>query len=323
MTNKKHPASGWIKHTPGQPRPVPVEWIKAVKDKQGWVFFASGKAVKPDGCKSGIIDWDERFNQNHYWDGSSHSINAITQYRIKKKYRRAYEELKENNTFNAGIRRFAAKAMQDIASLSPVSAPISRYQSEMIKSAVRKTISAYAKQQEQEMTRHNPGKETMTVTPESTITGIVSETIALSCTDSERTFTVNKTWYDKRRELIDHWLRGGEIELEYQLGKWRTASEFEVSPIAMTTSSSAYRIKPRQPVAGEVQVVDRIPYINVNGSGWHSLCGLNSISTLGYPDMESEIYPSVKAYIARQIWESNKDGTSVTEIAESLLAACN
>lgn len=254
MTNKKHPASGWIKHTPGQPRPVPVEWIRAVKRgsgevhtlRRGLIFCKMGRVTSQS-----VMTKESAFDED--WGEIINEYFAITHYRIKKKYR-----------------------------------------------------PAYAKQQEQEMTRHNPGKETMTVTPESTITGIVSETIALSCTDSERTFTVNKTWYDKRRELIDHWLRGGEIELEYQLGKWRTASEFEVSPIAMTTSSSAYRIKPRQPVAGEVQVVDRIPYINVNGSGWHSLCGLNSISTLGYPDMESEIYPSVKAYIARGFMEKGK-----------------
>lgn len=89
--------TSWIKHTPGQPRPVPVEWIKAVKDAEGCVFYDDESYKAPEGVavdNNDGVSFKEHIGLD-IWDGVTWTEETITHFKLKKKYRAAYAKQQE------------------------------------------------------------------------------------------------------------------------------------------------------------------------------------------------------------------------------------
>lgn len=75
--------------------------------------------------------------------------------------------------------------------------------------------------------------------------------IELSCNETGRSLSLDKEVYDKAAEVVDHWLREGDVEFSLDGEVWH-GSRYR-TPLFGTKQ---YRIKQREPVAGEVWEVN-------------------------------------------------------------------
>lgn len=363
--------SNWIKHTPGEKRPVPKKWLKAVKDAEGWTFFAGGKALKPDGS-SGGDEWTSGFAEASFeW----RSKNAITHFKLKKRYREQYEAMTtktpfqkfcdENGYDDDGVfvtlqhkrgNKFYLEAAGNLVtlklddeSLAPLMAKGSE---EWFVNVNRLT--------QPKWTPHTPGdpapvpfewieqtetggviqrvlinenkmwnfrtaykvkpqyhiqhlqlmkeKEAMTTPASPEITREVTEMITVSCSETGRSVTLSKARYEEKREVVDWWVRGGEVEFMSSLGAWAT---YDFHPDFGDTTQR-YRIKQHNHSPGEVWEVDcgtddgdenYRPVVWVTDDNGVRAYFFADYHVPGINDMSSESADWPKRYVAKSIAE--------------------
>lgn len=279
MNNKKHPSSGWIKHESGQPRPVPVEWIKAVKRAEGSKHVRSGGAIMCiDGSERSISILGERKAFDEDWDYARCDSWQITHYRLKKKYRAAYEKQQEQE-----MPTFIGEPAKPLITRS-----------------ITSTVSVI-------YTDSSPKISTS-----------ASETIDLSCTETGRSITLDKAVYDDKTEVVDHWLSGGEVEFLQSAGGW-----FLEGGEQPAFEELGYRIKPRQPAAGEVWVLNSEPHTFVWVDGTYYFASFDGASNYSADWLGFEYAaPSVKVYIARELVKEY-NGSTYDCLEEVIDMACN
>lgn len=210
--------SGWIEHVAGEKRPVPIEWIKAVKDCEGCVFYDDESFSAPEGVE---VTYNDKVSFKEYisldvWDGTCPPEDTITHFKLKDEFIVDYTAMKDGVVA-------AIFAVED-------------------------------KSNEEKHKRYNPGKSIMKVFEDATINGTITEVINLSCDKSWRSIELEKSVYDKGQNIYDHWLMGGVVEFEHfdLKDRWLDVEQEELAELPI----ERLRIKQREPVVGEVWEVD-------------------------------------------------------------------
>lgn len=154
------------------------------------------------------------------------------------------------------------------------------------------------------------------------ITHEITEQVTAACAETERSLTLGKEVYDKWRTEVDHWLRGGEVEgsvLTDGSGYVDITHHFKESTTDMDWS--AFRIKPRQSVTGEVWEFSDGAYLitqSCHGVSATRLDG-NQFKPADYSFEDgvrgTRVASSIQEYIARKLRvQSCKTNTPIIKV---------
>lgn len=253
--------TSWIKHTPGQPCPVPIEWVKAVLRAAGDRHKISGRKIsfkspRSDGYRLSTLDFEEAFCED--WNSPLHAQHQITHFKLKKQYRALYKQQQEQAVMTNTV--------------SPA-----------------------------EQSMYQPGEDSVAVELSHRITR--TETTTVTVSRGERSATYDKAVYDEHKELIDAWVMCADIEIKTRDLPWNSRQYPDNQLHDFDLDKGNYRIKPREPKAGEV-------WIDEMNQAWLAMVGDDGfvfVSIAGACWCEKVIgsmtysAPSVEAYISRKI----------------------
>lgn len=274
--------TNWIKHTPGQPCPVPIEWVKAVRRAAGDKCKISGGKIfymlpGNESYARSILDFEEAFCED--WQHAPPPDHQITHFKLKKQYRALYKQQQEQAVMTNTV--------------SPA-----------------------------EPSMYQPGEDSTDIEPPHGITRTESTTVTVSCGD--RSATYDKAIYDEHQELIDAWVAGGDIETKTTTDGWIARVYPNSQPDVSVMKCGNYRIKPREPKAGEVWIDemnqawlamvgdDGFVFVSIAGACWcEKVIGSRKYSA-----------PSVEAYIARKLWGEKCNPDPAGSIAPRVSDAC-
>lgn len=128
----------------------------------------------------------------------------------------------------------------------------------------------------------------------------------ITATGSKREWTGPKENYLKHHEVIGHWCEGGDVE-------WCTAGEWIDVAGGFFRKENEYRIKQREPVSGEVWLIDGDECVFPNGAymqksndvAWVRLDGRGTKNSTVDCFMTEYVAPSVESYYARKFYEQS------------------
>ena len=341
--------TNWIKHTPGEKRPVPKKWLKAVKDSKGWVLthLKLNKKYREHEMKTSTkkTPFQQFCEKNEYDPEGLFIVKVRGPARSKGDILKALDDDGSYVPFFRNTTNGLGRMCCELSKLTqpkwtphtpgdPAPVPfewLEAVEHHGIKiSAIGITDSnwwnyrtAYKVKPEYHLQHLEllKEKEDMTTPAQAAITHEIIETITVSCSETDRSTTLSKPRYEEIREVVDHWVRGGEVEFEsISTGEWLDST-------TPNWCNRKYRIKQRQPKAGEVWKRKYDGELHVFGcalnrdGGFLAIDG-KSATSADYPDGFEYHAPSVKAAIAREIWGDIETSRSDRTLVDRLYEAC-
>lgn len=267
--------TNWIKHTPGQPCPVPIEWVRAVVRVSGGTRkIHNGKILyRPTvggEFRRSRLGFHSAFCED--WQDPSCADDQITHFKLKKKYRARYKQQQEQAVMTN--------------TLSPA-----------------------------EQSMYQPGEDSTSVEQPHRITRTESTTVTVSCGD--RSAVYDKAVYDEHQGMIDAWVTRVEIEIKTRDQPWNSRQYPENQLHDFDLDKGNYRIKPREPKAGEVweSITDEYFEFLLNGCFKNMQTGQIGEKYSSSDDFTRSCVsyhsPSVKAYIARKLLDVGEGSKSL------------
>lgn len=173
-------------------------------------------------------------------------------------------------------------------------------------------------------------KEQASMQDKKEITRIELTSVTVSCGD--RSATYDKAVYDENKELIDHWVSGGEVEGSVVSGCWVNIDSLELAIDQLFRGGIDwdFRIKEeKKPAVGEVWEVDcgtddgdenYRPVVWIYVDGDLRACffddthkgSCNDIAIVGAEWPMRYVCESVKAFYARELWSDHKKPQATT-----------
>lgn len=331
--------SNWIEHEEGKPCPVPYKWIKKVKDVAGWEFTYGkksclnyqGERVTSVGC-----DWSTHIDNERCWKGEAPATSVFTHFKLKKKYREKWESMTPFEKFclREGYDKNGPFVLKHGNGFWDAGAEVHLHYDDGSLTPLMGNISSQGWIRTEHLTQSST-EEPAKIDKE--VIDHVNIYATHSCSGAGRALKLPQHLYEKHKEVVDHWLRGGETEryVEGVIPRWIT---WRLPPYK---DEAEYRIKKQEPSPGEVWEVDcgtecgdmnyrPIVWATVDGAlrayyfeDVHK-CNENDVAQPGADWPKRFLFNSVEEYYKQKVSrEYMEEHISDADTVQSIRESCN